>query len=299
MYSICIPVYNYDVRELVECLYRQAMQSGLPFEILLMDDASQEEYRTANSSIDLPHLRYIQLKENTGRSKIRNRLAQAAKYAYLIFMDCDSAVPPGRYIENYIPYFKENIVCYGGRLYEENRPHDTKYLRWKYGVKRESITAERRGKKSNFGFMTCNFLVAKALLEKLPFDETLREYGHEDTLFGIRLLELGIRIQHIDNPLIHLGLEDADVFIAKTEKAVANLRRMDEILQEKCPASVNHSSLVRIERSLRKWRLVSMAVTVFVIFEPLIKRNLLSKRPSLFLFDLYKLGTLCRLRIES
>ncbi|MDR2086575.1 MAG: glycosyltransferase [Dysgonamonadaceae bacterium] len=299
MFSICIPVYNYDVRELVQSLHRQAMRSGLPFEILLMDDASKEEYRTVNSAIDWPYLRYIQLTGNAGRSKIRNRLAQAAKYTYLIFMDCDSAVSSETYIDNYIPYCKPNIVCYGGRLYEEKWPHDTKYLRWKYGVKRESIPAEEREKEPNLSFMTCNFLIDKALLEKIPFDETVQGYGHEDTLFGIQLLYLGIRIQHIDNPLIHLGLEDAAVFIAKTENAVANLRRIDAILQEKCPEPVNHSLLIRTEQRLKKWGLLPLTAAIFTVFKPLLKRNLLSKKPSLFLFDLYKLGTLCRLSCVS
>jgi glycosyltransferase involved in cell wall biosynthesis len=296
MFTICIPVYNYDVGELVQCLHRQALKTGRPFEILLMDDASKEEYRRVNSAIDLPYLSYIQLTENVGRSKIRNRLAQAATYPYLIFMDCDSAVPSEAYIDNYLPYFKENIVCYGGRIYEDEKPDKQKILSWKYGKKRESLPSPEREKESNYGFETNNFLIHKPLFETIQFNEDLSEYGHEDTLFGIQLLKQGIRIQHIDNPLVHLGLEDAETFIAKTEKAVANLRKIDKILQETDPASVNHSHLIRMERSLRKWGLIPLAAILFVLIKPLLKRNLLSGSPSLFLFDIYKLGTLCRLK---
>ncbi|MDR1454230.1 MAG: glycosyltransferase [Tannerella sp.] len=252
MFSICIPVYNYDVRTLVHSLHRQSGLTGQPFEILLMDDASRESCHAVNSAIDLPHVRYIRLAENVGRSKIRNRLARAAKYPYLIFMDCDSAVPTEDYIRNYIPYFRENIVCYGGTAYEDKRPDPSKYLRWKYGKERESRPFTEREKNPNYGFATNNFLVGKALFERVPFDETIRDYGHEDTLFGIQLLSLNIRIEHIDNPLVHLGLEDASVFIAKTEKAVANLRKIDGILQEKYPACVNHSNLIRMGRRLEK-----------------------------------------------
>jgi glycosyltransferase involved in cell wall biosynthesis len=292
MFSICIPIYNYDVSELVQSLHRQALKTGQLFEILLMDDASQEEYREKNSKIDWPSLRYIQLTENVGRSKIRNRLAQTAKYPFLIFMDCDSAVPSETYIDNYISYFKENSICYGGCIYEENRPQDKRYLRWKYGVNRESVPPAQRRKEPNFSFKTANFLIDKELLIKNPFDETIKGYGHEDTLFGIQLLSRDVRIQHIDNPLIHLGLEDASVFIAKTEKAVANLYKIDGLLQEKYPASVNHSKLIRMGRKLRKWRLASLTAFVFTIVKPLIKKNLLSRNPSLFLFDLYRLGVL-------
>jgi glycosyltransferase involved in cell wall biosynthesis len=295
MFSICIPIHNYDVCELAQRLHRQALKTGQSFEILLMDDASQDAYREKNSAIALPCLRYIQLMENIGRSKIRNRLARTAKYPYLIFMDCDSAVPSERYIDNYIPYFKENIVCYGGCVYEKEQPQDGKYFRWKYGINRESTPAVQRQKEPNFSFKTANFLIDKKLLIKNPFNETITDYGHEDTLFGIQLSSQGINIQHIDNPLIHLGLEDTSVFIAKTEKAIANLYKIDGILQETYPAAINHSMLIRTGRNLKKWRLSSLAALVFMIVKPLIKKNLLSQKPSLFLFDLYKLGLLCQL----
>jgi hypothetical protein len=140
--------------------------------------------------------------------------------------------------------------------------------------------------------MTCNFLIDKSLLEKNPFNEDLTGYGHEDTLFGIQLREKGYSIRQIDNPLIHLGLEDADVFIEKTEKALVNLRKVDKILQEKYPRSVEHSSLVRLEKKLRKMHLIPLFAFAFSIFQPLIRMNLSGRYPSLFLFDLYKIGVL-------
>jgi hypothetical protein len=147
--------------------------------------------------------------------------------------------------------------------------------------------------------MTCNFLIDKSLLEKNPFNEDLTGYGHEDTLFGIQLQKKGYPIRQIDNPLIHLGLEDADVFIEKTEKALVNLRKVDKILQEKYPRSVEHSSLVHLEKKLRKMHLIPLFAFVFSIFQPLIKMNLSGRYPSLFLFDLYKIGILSMQNISS
>jgi hypothetical protein len=285
-------VYNCDVGVLVHVLHQQALQTGLPFEILLMDDASEKEYRGKNSAIHLPYLHYVQLEENAGRSRIRNLLGKQAQYPYLIFMDCDSSVASEDYIKRYIPYFKPDIVCSGGRIYEKKQARDRKYLHWKYGVKREALTAEQRDKKSGFGFMTCNFLIHKPLLENNPFNEDLKGYGHEDTLFGIQLREKGILVRQIDNPLIHSGLEDADVFIEKTEKAMFNLRKIDRILQEKYPDSVEHSALVKLEKRLERMHLLPLVAVVFSVFKPLIKMNLSGSYPSLILFDLYKIGTL-------
>jgi glycosyltransferase involved in cell wall biosynthesis len=294
MFTICIPIYNYDVVDLVHTLHGQALRSGLPFEILLMDDASEEKYREKNSVIDLLYLHYIQLPENVGRSRIRNLLGKQAQYPYLIFMDCDSEVPSEAYIANYVPYFKPAVVCYGGCIYHREKPRNKKYFRWKYGRKREAVPAEKRKKEPNYSFKTGNFLIYKFLLKKNPFNEELTNYGHEDTLFGIQLLEQGISIQHIDNPLIHIGLEDAEVFVNKTDAALCNLWKIDMLLQEKYPCFVKHSSLMRLEKNLEKLHLMAPVALLFSLFRSLIRKNLTGNHPSLFLFDLYKLGALCR-----
>ncbi|MBK9012976.1 MAG: hypothetical protein IPM82_02230 [Saprospiraceae bacterium] len=66
--------------------------------------------------------------------------------------------------------------------------------------------------------MTNNFLIPRQLFLEIQFDETLRQYGHEDTLFGMELARRQVPIVHIDNPLEHIGLEPVDVFLRKTEQ---------------------------------------------------------------------------------
>ena len=292
MFSICIPIYNYNVSLLVHDLHRQANETGKPFEILLVDDASSSFLAENRALQSLTNVSYTELEQNTGRSKIRNHLAQLAQYPYLIFMDCDSAVSSLNYIANYISYFRPEIVCYGGRVYEKEKPSEEKYLRWKYGQERESIPASKRMENPNYGFETNNFLIDKALFEKIQFSEDLKGYGHEDTLFGIQLLAAGITIVHIDNPLVHLGLEDAITFLQKTDNGTHNLRIMDQILQNNYPQYVNHSKLIRAQKTVDKLKITPLVGFFLSVFKPLIKRNLLGKYPSLFFFDLYRLGTL-------
>jgi len=293
MLSICIPVYNYDVSPLVKDLHLQAEKAGYPYEILLMDDASDEKFRTTNQAISLERVHYIQLNENIGRSKIRNRLAGDAKYACLLFMDCDSAVSSSHYIENYTRFFESPTVCCGGRIYEEKKPADSTYLRWKYGVARECTSAVERSKNPNAGFQTNNFLIHKNIFEKVKFNEKLDGYGHEDTLFGLELLGEGIIIQHIDNPLIHLGLESASDFLKKTENGMANLHTVELLLREKYSGYVNHSRLMQSKLFLQKFHLSGFVSKLFNSLRPQMKNNLLSKSPSLLIFDLYRLGLLC------
>ena len=296
MLSICIPIYNFDVRALVDDLHEQAVRCDVSFEILLMDDASDAAYVAhLQETARLSHVRVIALNENIGRSKIRNALVKEAQYPYLIFMDCDSATTSDSYISQYLPLCQPNTVVYGGRRYEQKKPSDATLLHWKYGVKREALPASERQKHPNFSFCTNNFLIDKAIFNTITFNEQLEGYGHEDTFFGLELLGHHIPISHIDNPLIHLGLETADVFLKKTENGIVNLHKVEQLLQEKYPDYVGHSKLMRTKIALQKWHLRSLSGLMLKALKPLLKRNLLGKHPSLFAFDLYKLERLLNL----
>ena len=85
MYTICLPVYNYDICGLVASLVKQALATNVPYEILLIDDASRSDFVSTNKNI-LQHknIRFIGLNKNIGRAAIRNLLAQKAQYEYLI-----------------------------------------------------------------------------------------------------------------------------------------------------------------------------------------------------------------------
>ena len=294
MLSICIPVYNFDVGRLVKDLHFQAKEVGCPFEIILMDDDSDEKFRELNQSIDFEEIRYIQLNENIGRAKIRNRLAEEAKYPCLLFMDCDSAVSSSSYIEKYTHFFESLTVCCGGRIYEDKKPEDSTYLRWKYGKRSECSSVSERKKNPNVGFQTNNFLIHKSVFDKVKFNEDLSGYGHEDTLFGLELLSQEIYIKHIDNPLIHLGLESASDFLEKTENGIENLYRIELLLREKYPEYINHSKLMRAKLLLQKFHLSGLVSKLFNILRRQMKNNLLSKNPSLMIFDFYRLGLLCK-----
>jgi glycosyltransferase involved in cell wall biosynthesis len=296
MLSICIPVYNFDVRALVYDLHEQAVRCDIPFEIVVMDDASDASYVAFLKDLEtLPCVRIIALKENIGRSKIRNALVKTAQYPYLIFMDCDAATASNSYVARYLPLCKPNAVVYGGRIYEQKKPADANLLHWKYGVKREALSAAERQKHPNYSFCTNNFLIDKTIFDTITFNEHLEGYGHEDTFFGLELLGHQIPIIHIDNPLIHLGLEDAAIFLKKTENGVVNLHKVEQLLKEKYPDYVGHSKLMRTKMKLQKWHLTSLTKLILNIFNPLLKRNLRGKHPSLFAFDLYKLRDLLNL----
>ncbi len=66
--SICIPVYNFDVRGLVFDLKREIENHRMNAEIILIDDASKESFNTLNREIKDKVSRFVFLSENLGRS---------------------------------------------------------------------------------------------------------------------------------------------------------------------------------------------------------------------------------------
>ncbi len=299
MLSICIPTYNYDIIELVNSLQKQAESlTKQPIEILVIDDCSNDNFQTKNRGVqDLYLVHYEELSQNIGRSKIRNLFIQKSQYPFLLFIDCDMKMVDDQFLERYISFCTsstEIIVC-GGLAYEVNKPDTTYELRWKYGHYREVRNVKERLKNPNYSFMTSNFLIAKSIFQKLQFNESITEYGHEDTLFGLELANQGIQITHIHNPLYHLGIETNEVFLEKTEQGIKNLNKLYQHFQHQ-PDFVQQIALLKAYHKLKSFHIHFFFKIAFLLFEKILYRNLTKGSKSLLLFDLYKLGILLKVK---
>lgn len=295
MISICIPIYNFDCRDLLYELSEQAENLHVPYEMLAIDDASDESFKQIHRDVSLPHYRYMELDKNIGRSKIRNLLIRESQYPYLIFMDCDVIVSTKDYLSVYLSCCHAEVVCCGGHVYQENRPEQPFLFHWKYGKIRESLSAVKRRERLDHAFYTSNFMVDKSLLEKLRFNESLAGYGYEDTLMGLELAAAGISIQHIDNPVVHIGLEDTDTYLSKVKNALRNLRYIESVFDKENVSSKPLSGIIRMKKKLQGLHLLHSFSFLYKIGESFLERNLKGKHPNLFLFDLYRLGYYCSL----
>ncbi len=292
MISICIPIYNFDVTSLVKELSRQAKSLLVPYEIIIIDDCSNEVYKNINDSI-CKQENYIQLAKNVGRSRIRNLFLTYSKFENLLFLDCDSLVFKADFLLKYIEVIRQgnyNVVC-GGRVYDMHKPHRIKMLRWKYGVKKESQTVDVRKKNPNKSFMTNNFLVNREILKSIRFDERITEYGHEDTLFGYALKMRGISIVHLDNPVLNGDLEDNLEYLKKTEKGIINLLHILTFVNYERDF-INDLSILRFYFKVNRFQ--KMIGVIFDMVKPLIEFLLSRGFVSLLLFDFYKLGLLVK-----
>ena len=291
MLSILIPSYNYNITRLVSDLHQQAMEAMVDFEIIVMEDGSNlflEENKTVS---ELEFCRYIPLTKNIGRSAIRNRLADEAKYEHLLFMDCDAEISSNCFIQKYLPFYHDECVVLGGRTYEESIDPRHSLLA-KYGKQRERNDIEGlKKRKKHQVFTSPNFLISKLIFYKVRFNESIKGYGHEDTIFGIMLQRNNIEFKYIDNPVVHIGIEDNPTFIDKTEKALHNLYTLYN--SREYPELEKESKILSYYIRLKQYYFTSVILFGFKIFKKLIRKNLLSPNPSLLLFDFYKLGIFC------
>ncbi|MDQ3141455.1 MAG: glycosyltransferase [Bacteroidota bacterium] len=291
MISVCIPVYNFNVVALVKSLQSQFEKSNISYEILILDDASKPEFQLLNREVKAIANSYIELEKNVGRSAIRNMFLSFAKFEWLLFLDCDSKIISDNFIENYKYHISDNTVIYGGRIYQTIPPNNPELiLHWRYGRKVESKKVEVRKKHPYQSFHSNNFLVPYAVLQSNLFDESLTQYGHEDSLWALQLEQKNITIIHIDNPVLHDDLQKSDDFLTKARLAIQNL-----ILLENKGYHLEQG----VQNFYQKLTMIKLKdVFYFVIraSEIMSEKNLKSKHPYIFHLQLYKLGHYIKLK---
>jgi hypothetical protein len=284
MLSILIPVYNYNILPLVNELVKQCNFRGIDFEILCQDDASNSSENVLNQEINLlPNCSFFVNETNLGRGKNINSLSLKAIYDWLLILDCDTFPAQNDFVKKYIDAISnlKNNILFGGIIYEDKKPESDQLLRWVYGNKRETVT-----------ILTSNLIIKKEVFLQYPFDESLTKYGYEDLLFFSVLKANHFEILRIENPTFHLNLETSKAFLNKTKIALENLM----FLYDSKKIKKEENKITTSFEFLRKLKLTQFSAFLFRKNQTRIERNLFSKKPSLFLFDLYKLGYYCTLK---
>ncbi|WP_379952639.1 glycosyltransferase [Dokdonia sp. R78006] len=282
MLSILIPTYNTDITDLVQSICEQAHRAKITFEVIFCEDASylykeQNVQLLGNTSVK----RLINA-TNLGRTATRTNLAHNATYSWLLFLDADVALPSINFIENYVSHLNSpHDIIHGGISYALD-DNDDFTLRSTYGIQRETQLAEKRCKTPYF-IISQNILVKKEAFLKLNIIASNR-YGL-DNIFSYQILKQGYDVQHIDNPVIHHGLEKNDVFLKKSIQAIETLI----YYEEKGLMAQDFTRLQKSYLTLKKYRGVLIFRVTIGKGIKYIEKNLMGKKPSLFLFDLNRL----------
>jgi hypothetical protein len=217
---------------------------------------------------------------------------------FLLFIDADTVLPgtAEAYMRKWLPMMPLYKVICGGILYHDAPPGDPdKLLRWKYGKWMEQRKISEKNKNPNEWFSTFNVLISKTVFSKIRFNEELKQYGYEDTLMGYQLKKAGIEILHINNGLIHEGLETNKEFLNKTKLGVENLSKLyDNVTDKK-----TFSQTVRILRTynyLRFFRLTRLLANIYFRYRDRMEIRLESGNISILLFRFYKNAMFCAYR---
>ena len=276
--SILIPTFNDPCSTLVNNLHQQAEALGMTYEILVADDGStQQNVLEENRSINaLPHCQLIERRVNAGRASIRNFLAQQARYAWLLFIDSDMVVCRNDYLRKYASC-EETPIVDGGVVIGACKPGNLRSLYEKAAESKH--TPEERQLSPYRDFHTANFMIRRTLMLEHPFDERFKSYGYEDVLFGKAMEKASVPILHIDNPMSFEIFEENEHFVSKTEEGLRTLYEFRNELQ-------GYSRLLDHIQTLphtpiRWWH---------QLFGAIERKHLASRHPSLWVFNLYKIG---------
>jgi glycosyltransferase involved in cell wall biosynthesis len=231
------------------------------------------------------------LKQNLSHRENRNSLAEQAKNEYLLFIDGDSNIISNNYIQKYISNLLDYDVVYGGRLHPMKCPLDNQKLRWKYGRFIEDKTSEDRKKSPYQSLLFNNTIIKKDIFNKVKFDKTLKKYGHDDTQLSYQLSLLKVKVNHIENPIEHGDIDSNLEYLNKTKESLENLI----ILYQEGKIDIQFVQLIRLYAFLQKIKSVSFVSNLYSFFEKPIFKNLTGNNPNLLVFNLYRIGYLCKL----
>ena len=294
MLSILIPTYNYYIYDLVLNIHNKCLKENIDFEIICLDDNSEINYTEVNKKIEkLSNCYYKISSKNKGRVATREHLAELAKYKWLLFLDADVLPKNYNFIKKYIDYLGlEYAAIFGGFYYDENS-NKKHLLRWKYGKQNEEVPAKQRNLQPYKVVISANLLVKKDIY--LYFSKQLKTntYGG-DLIFAILLKEQNTNIFHVDNEVIHLGLEGNVTYLLKVEKAIQNLLK----LYKENKIKTHQNDLLKAYLFLKKFRLRLLFSFIFKAFNKNFKNNLTNKNSSVKLLQLYKICYMCNLSLN-
>ncbi len=201
-YSVIIPVYNRP-QELDELLASLCQQTYTNFDVLIIDDGSQQraDYITEKYASDLTLTYYY--KPNTGQGFSRNFGFERAKGDYFVVFDSDCLIPADYFAKVDASLQKYPLDAYGG----PDRAHENFTLMQKaisYSMTSLFTTGGIRGNKNQgdkFEPRSFNMGIRKEVFEKTGGYKITRM--GEDIEFSIRIRAHGFTTGLIEEAFVY------------------------------------------------------------------------------------------------
>jgi glycosyltransferase involved in cell wall biosynthesis len=266
--SVLIPCYRDDPIRLLAALD----QMGADAEIVVLDDGSGDAAladRIAETmrGLSLP-ARFVRLETNEGRSKGRNRLANAARAPFFLFLDADMLPDRPDFLAAWLTLAETEApaAAFGGFSLDQTPRTAVHAVHRAMALRSDCLSAEDRRAAPEKHVFTSNLMIRRDVFEQYPFDGGFVGWGWEDVEWAMRVCRRH-PILHVDIPATHLGLDPAPVMAAKYEQSAANFARV----------AAAHPEIVRTYPSYRAARMLKRS-PLRNVWRPWLKAAALTER---------------------
>jgi glycosyltransferase involved in cell wall biosynthesis len=266
--SVLIPFYKESPLPLLCALHCHTPEA---LEIILIDDGSVMPDITAEVSAFISQsplaCELITLPQNEGRARGRNRLTEAARGDYFLFLDSDMLPDDPGFLDRWLAEANgQSTVVFGGFSLIQAPDTPAFAIHKAMAGQSDCLSAAQRAEHPEKYVFTSNLLVRRDVFKAETFDPAFTGWGWEDTEWGMRVAAR-YGVGHIDNTATHMGLDTPETLARKYEQSVGNFARVIE----KYPHVVSQYPSYKAAKILKKTPFLSA-------FRPLIKSAALTRR---------------------
>ncbi len=215
--SVIIPVYNTDQTLFLRCLSSFCETTYFRYEILVIDDCSDERYETESICRKFDNVKYIRKEKNSGGASLtRNTGIDQAVGAFIMFVDSDDEVDLTA-CDRLFKQEKDNLlsydaVCFGYKVMQDGKElgktGQTYFITDK--IMNVDAGSELTTKKQGYN---CGVVWAKLYNRKtigeLRFEGDIR-YG-EDLCFNLKFDLVCKSVLCVNEYLYHYHLNDESI----------------------------------------------------------------------------------------
>lgn len=230
MVDICIPVFRDDPCELIRQLSRQIQADRTVLHIY--DDGSCDPALTGRISAalaDYPgRADLMTIPVNLGRAAARNALIQAAQGDWLLFLDGDMRIDGADFVLAYLDAAaRQNrpSCIVGGFALDFKQVRPATRLHALQAARSECLDAAMRNSDPGRFVFASNVFLHREIIESIQFNSSYRGWGWEDVDWGLNIARR-YPVLHIDNPAVHLGLDDDLTLLRKYAESGPNFMLM-------------------------------------------------------------------------
>jgi len=222
-----VPTFNRE-NVIMNCLKSILNQTYSNIEVIVVDDASEDNTEKIVKSIVDKRLKYVRLPRNTKGTQPRNIGIELSKGEYIAFLDSDDTWLPDK-IEKQLSLIKrsnyKDVLCFTGIIHSKNSKKNIVINRNLYST--ESIMDYIL----NVGWVQCGtFMCSREIAKLTKFSPKVRK--HQDWDFCYRLSKNNCKFIYLEEALTVYNIENGNNQISTNSRYDLSLEWINSIKNE-------------------------------------------------------------------